>query len=61
MPIFKPVKNINIIPVNILVHDEALVQTKNFVYMESTITHNARLDSKVTFRMGKVGATYGKL
>ena len=59
--LFQPVKNINIAqtPVDILVYDEALVQTKNFVYLESTITDNARLDSELT--LGKASAAYGKL
>ena len=40
-------------PVKILVHDEALKQTKNIVYLGSTITGNARLDSELTFWMGR--------
>ena len=61
--LFQPVRNINIIQVlvDILVHDEALVQTKNFVYLGCTITENARLDSEPTFRIGKASAAYGKL
>lgn len=48
-------------PSDILVHDEALVQTKNFVYLGSSISDNARLDSELTSRMGKASASYGKL
>ena len=61
--LFQPVKNFNIAqtPIDILVHDEALVQTKNFVYLGGTITDNAILDSEVTFRMGKASAADGKL
>ena len=61
--LFQPVKNFNIAqtPIDILVHDEALVQTKNFVYLGSTITDNARLDSELTFRMRKESAAYGEL
>ena len=60
--LFQPVQNIRAqTPVDILVHDEALVQTKNFVYLGSTITDNVRLDSELTFRLGKASAAYGKL
>ena len=61
--LFQPVQNINIAqtPVDILVYYEALLQTKNFVYLGSTITDNARIDSEPTLWMGKVIAAYRKL
>ena len=62
--LFQPVKNISITQtptVDIIVHDEALLQTKSFVYLGSTITDNARFDSEFTFQMGKSSAAYGKL
>ena len=61
--LFQPVKNLSIaqVPEDILVHGEALVQTKSFVYLGSTITDNARLDSELILRMGKASAAYGKL
>ena len=61
--LFGPVKNLSIaqVPEDILVHGEALVQTKSFVYLGSNITDNARLDSELILRMGKASAAYGKL
>jgi len=61
--LYQPVKNQHVVqpPGDILVYNEALVQTKTFVYLSSTITDNARLDGELTFRMGKANAVYGKL
>jgi len=46
---------------NIMIHNEALVQTKYFVYFGSTISDDARLDEELTLRMGKASAAYEKL
>ena len=48
-------------PGKIHVRDETLVQTKNFVYLGSTITDNARIDDEITFRMGKASAANARL
>jgi len=37
------------------------VQTKNFIYLGSTISDDARLDGELIFRTGKTIAVYGKL
>ena len=42
-----------------VVYDEVLVQTKNFVYLESIISDIARLDSELTFQTGKASAICG--
>jgi hypothetical protein len=48
-------------PDEIHVRNETLAQTKDFVYLGSTISDNGRLDSEITFRMGKASAAYAKL
>jgi len=48
-------------PGEITVYNEALVQTKYFIYLGSTISDDARLDGELIFRMGKASAAYGKL
>jgi len=53
--LYQPVKNQH------AVYNEALVQTKNFIYRGSTISDDARLDGELIFRMGKASAAYGKL
>jgi len=61
--LFQPVKNLTAAqtPSDILVQNKNLVQTKNFVYLGSTISDSARIDSEITFRMGKASAAYAKL
>jgi len=60
--LYQPVKNQHVVQPSgdIIVYNEALVQTKNFIYLGSTISHDARLDGELILRMGKASAAYGK-
>jgi len=61
--LYQPVKNVNPVPSpkEINVEGEGLVQCKNFVYLGSTISSNARLEHEISLRMGKASAAYGLL
>jgi hypothetical protein len=48
-------------PTPITIDGEDLVQCKNFVYLGSTISDNASLESEITYRLGKASTAFGKL
>ena len=49
------------IPTEIKIKYESLVQCKDFVYLGSTISENARLESELAYRIGKASTAFGKL
>ena len=48
-------------PSDIKINNENLVQSKNFVYLGSTISESAKLNKKLMYRMGKASAAFGRL
>lgn len=59
----QPIKSTTTISIHteIKVRNKSLIQGKNFVYLGRTMSETARLDSKLTLRIGKASTAYGKL
>ena len=60
--LYQPVKNISVplIPTEIKIKYESLVQCKDFVYLSSTMSENAKLESELAYRIGYASTAFGK-
>jgi len=61
--LYQPLENQHAVqpPGDIIVYNEALAQTKNFIYLGNTTSDDVRLDGELIFRMGKASAAHEKL
>ena len=48
-------------PSAMILHDESLVQCRNFAYLGSTISESTKLDKELVYRMGKASSAFGRL
>lgn len=61
--LYQPAKNLSaaIHPTKMEIYRESPIQCKDFVYLGSTISDNARLENELTYRLGRASMAFGKL